>query len=276
MGDIILDNKKNALRKTINECKGEHTINRYLDICSIHPDFKKSIDLNSDYFYLDKITIQKLVRNADPTLDKEVITKELYDLIEIENKGIEVLRGQIYWIDFGKNTIGSEQGGIRPGLVIQNNIGNKFSTTVVVIAITTQIKKANNIPAHVLIDTLEYETGLEHNSIVLTEQIRTVDKQRIVGYIGECPYGLMKKIEKAFKIEFGIDDPVDIVGFIEYFAQKRNASEKLKIAIAVDMRDYFMHKGIDCINNVDKYIDNLKHVYIKNNKLCETLVPVLN
>jgi mRNA interferase MazF len=201
--------------------------------------------------------IQKIVKNAPDTLGKEKITNELYELIETKNKGLEVLRGQIYLVDFQNNTIGSEQGGVRPALVFSNNMGNKFGPTIVVIAITTQMEKANNIPAHVYIDRLEYNTGLSQNSIALTEQIRTVDKKRIISYIGECPYGLMKRIEKAFKIEFDID-PVDIVDFIEYFAKKRNVSNRLKIALANDMAEYFSDQNINYKNNVTVYVNQLK------------------
>jgi mRNA interferase MazF len=267
MGSITtLMDKKIKLKEIIVRCKGEYEINRFLDICSIPVDFLKTLSIKSDYFYLDKITIQKIVRNANPGLNKKVLTDEFYNLIECENKGIEILRGQLYWIDFGQNTIGSEQGGSRPALVMSNNLGNNFGTTVVVIALTTKMSKASNIPVHVLIDTLEYETGLEQDSIVLTEQIRTVDKKRILGYIGECPFGLMRKIEKAFKIQFGIDNPIDIVDFIEYFAKKRNASDKLKMALAVDFKEYCSEKGIDFKNNINNYTTELKYGYVSQNR----------
>jgi mRNA interferase MazF len=277
MGSIVtLVDKKIKLKEIINKCKGEYETNRFLDICSIPIDFLKTLSTRTEYFYLDKITVQKIVKNASPELNKETLANELYDLSDCENKGIEILRGQLYWIDFGSNPIGSEQGGTRPALVMSNNRGNGFGTTIVAIALTTKISKASNIPVHVLIDTLEYETGLEQDSVVLTEQIRTVDKKRILSYIGECPFGLMRKIEKAFKIEFGIDNPVDIIEFVEYFAKKRNASDKIKMAIAIDMKEYFSDKNIDYKNNVEVYIRDLKYGYLSQNRQEGTLMVAVN
>ena len=85
-----------------------------------------------------------------------------------------VKRGDVYFADLSP-VVGSEQGGVRPVLVIQNNIGNRFSPTVIIAAITAQIQKAK-LPTHVEIDAKRY--GFERDSVILLEQIRTIDKQR--------------------------------------------------------------------------------------------------
>ena len=90
-----------------------------------------------------------------------------------------VKRGDVYFADLSP-VVGSEQGGVRPVLVIQNNIGNRFSPTVIIAAITAQIQKAK-LPTHVEIDAKRY--GFERDSVILLEQIRTIDKQRLTDKI---------------------------------------------------------------------------------------------
>ena len=92
-----------------------------------------------------------------------------------------VKRGDIFYADLSP-VIGSEQGGIRPVIIIQNDIGNKYSPTVIVAAITSQINKAK-LPTHVEISSEEY--GLNRDSVVLLEQVRTLDKKRLKEKIGE-------------------------------------------------------------------------------------------
>src|SRR5574344_2442008 len=91
-----------------------------------------------------------------------------------------VKRGDMFYADLSP-VVGSEQGGIRPVLVIQNNMGNKYSPTVIVSAITSQINK-NKLPTHIELDSEEF--GLKSDSVVLTEQIRTIDKSRLKEKIG--------------------------------------------------------------------------------------------
>jgi mRNA interferase MazF len=265
---IGLIQKKMILKNIINECKGYYTINEFLDICSINPIvFKRTLDFKDNHFQIDKIIIQKIIKNADSSVNKTNLENRLYSLIEYEDKSLPIYRGQMYWIDFGKFTIGSEQGGTRPGLIIQNDIGNKFSPTVVAIAMTTNTNKANNIPVHVLINILEHETGLEKDSVVLTEQIKTVDKSRISGYIGECPFGLMKKIEDAFKMQYGISTPkVNIADFVAKFTNKLNVTDKFKIVLANEMKKYFEENNIEFESNVSEYISDLKKQYLTNMK----------
>ena len=88
----------------------------------------------------------------------------------------------IYYADLSKNTVNSEQGGIRPVIVIQNDIGNKYSPTLIVLPITSEIKK-ENMPTHCILHR-SIKNGLKVDSMVLAEQIRVIDKSRILDYIG--------------------------------------------------------------------------------------------
>lgn len=111
-----------------------------------------------------------------------------------------VKRGDVYFADLSP-VVGSEQGGIRPVLVIQNDIGNRFSPTVVVAAITAQIQKAK-LPTHVEIDAKRY--GFERDSVILLEQIRTIDKQRLTDKITHLDEEMMEKVDEALQISLGL------------------------------------------------------------------------
>ncbi|NWN94357.1 MAG: type II toxin-antitoxin system PemK/MazF family toxin, partial [Bacillus sp. (in: Bacteria)] len=107
-----------------------------------------------------------------------------------------VKRGDVYFADLSP-VVGSEQGGVRPVLILQNDIGNRFSPTVIVAAITAQIQKAK-LPTHVEIDAKRY--GLERDSVILLEQIRTIDKQRLTDKITHLDEEVMEKIDDALQI----------------------------------------------------------------------------
>jgi len=111
-----------------------------------------------------------------------------------------VKRGEIYFADLSP-VVGSEQGGVRPVLIIQNDIGNRFSPTVIVAAITAQIQKAK-LPTHVEIKAVK--NGLERDSVILLEQIRTLDKQRLTDKITKLDDKMMKEIDHALEISLGI------------------------------------------------------------------------
>lgn len=97
--------------------------------------------------------------------------------------------------------VGSEQGGVRPVLVIQNDIGNRFSPTVIVAAITAQIQKAK-LPTHVEIDAAE--GGFDRDSVILMEQIRTIDKQRLTDKITHLDDEMMRRVDDALQISLGL------------------------------------------------------------------------
>ena len=111
-----------------------------------------------------------------------------------------VKRGDVYFADLSP-VVGSEQGGVRPVLVIQNDIGNRFSPTVIVAAITAQIQKAK-LPTHVEIDAKRY--GFERDSVILLEQIRTIDKQRLTDKITHLDEEMMDKVDDALQVSLGL------------------------------------------------------------------------
>lgn len=115
---------------------------------------------------------------------------------------VEVKRGYIFFADLSP-VVGSEQGGVRPVLVIQNDVGNKYSPTVIIAAITSQIEKAK-LPTHVEVEANEY--GLEKDSVILLEQIRTIDKQRLQDKVTELDDRVMIKVNQALKISMGLID----------------------------------------------------------------------
>ena len=111
-----------------------------------------------------------------------------------------VKRGDIFYADLSP-VVGSEQGGVRPVLVVQNDVGNKFSPTVIISAITSQINKAK-LPTHIEITADEY--GLAKDSVILLEQIRTIDKKRLKERIGRLDDELMQMLDDALTISFGL------------------------------------------------------------------------
>ncbi|AND86027.1 PemK family transcriptional regulator [Clostridium tyrobutyricum] len=111
-----------------------------------------------------------------------------------------VKRGDIFYADLSP-VVGSEQGGIRPVIIIQNDVGNKYSPTVIVSAITSQINKAK-LPTHVEISSEAY--GLNKDSVVLLEQIRTLDKRRLKEKIGHMTDIDMKKVDNALLVSVGL------------------------------------------------------------------------
>ena len=111
-----------------------------------------------------------------------------------------VKKGDIFFADLSP-VIGSEQGGVRPVLVIQNDVGNKYSPTVIVAAVTSQINKAK-LPTHVEVGALG--NGLNKDSVVLLEQLRTIDKRRLNEKIGHVDEGLIGQVNEAIAISLGI------------------------------------------------------------------------
>lgn len=110
-----------------------------------------------------------------------------------------IKRGDIFYADLSP-VVGSEQDGIRPVLIVQNNLGNKYSPTVIVVAITTQ--KKTILPTHIPVQKEKY--GLPKNSIILAEQLRTLDKSRLKEKIGEFDSEIMNKVKEALKVSLNI------------------------------------------------------------------------
>ena len=111
-----------------------------------------------------------------------------------------VRRGDIFYADLSP-VVGSEQGGVRPVIIIQNDMGNKYSPTVICAAITSQINKAK-LPTHIEISADRY--GLVKDSVILLEQIRTIDKKRLREEIGGTDGSLMALVNKALAVSLGM------------------------------------------------------------------------
>ena len=111
-----------------------------------------------------------------------------------------VKRGDIFYADLSP-VIGSEQGGVRPVLIVQNDVGNRYSPTVIVAAITSQINKGK-LPTHIEISASEY--GLSKDSVILLEQIRTVDKKRLREKIGRLNDDVMADVDIAMQVDYSI------------------------------------------------------------------------
>ncbi|HMM06924.1 MAG TPA: type II toxin-antitoxin system PemK/MazF family toxin [Clostridiales bacterium] len=114
--------------------------------------------------------------------------------------GKAILRGEMYYADLSP-VLGSEQGGVRPVLIIQNNIGNKHSPTTIVAAITSKAITKTSLPTHHLLNS---SSKLDKESIVLLEQIRTIDKRRLKDYVGFLDQRDMKKIDVALALSVGL------------------------------------------------------------------------
>ena len=112
-----------------------------------------------------------------------------------------IKRGDIYYADLSP-VVGSEQGGVRPVLIVQNNVGNRYSPTVIAAAITSQINKAK-MPTHITVGAPNY--GLTKDSIILTEQIRTLDKRRLRERAGCIPPDDMRRVDEALGVSMGLE-----------------------------------------------------------------------
>ena len=114
---------------------------------------------------------------------------------------MDVHRGEVFYADLSP-VVGSEQGGVRPVLIVQNDVGNRYSPTVIAAAITSRQDK-NNLPTHIGIKA--ENCGLTKDSVVLLEQIRTIDKKRLKEHIGELDMPSMAKVNNALTISFGLN-----------------------------------------------------------------------
>ena len=112
-----------------------------------------------------------------------------------------IKRGELYYADLSP-VFGSEQGGVRPVLVVQNDIGNKYSPTIIAAAITSKLDKAK-LPTHIELNAIDY--GLVKDSVILLEQIRTIDKRRLKERIGALDDTVMKRVDLGLGISLGVD-----------------------------------------------------------------------
>ena len=110
-------------------------------------------------------------------------------------------RGDIFYADLSP-VVGSEQGGVRPVLIVQNNTGNRHSPTVIAAAITSQTGKAR-LPTHISLAAMS--SGLPKESVILLEQIRTLDKRRLREHMGRVDDAVMKRVDNAIAVSFGLN-----------------------------------------------------------------------
>ena len=118
----------------------------------------------------------------------------------MDTNGSPVKRGEIYYADLSP-VVGSEQGGMRPVLIVQNDVGNRHSPTVIAAAITSQQNKAR-LPTHIEISARTY--GLSKDSVVLLEQVRTLDKKRLREKMGSLDEQVMQRVDSAIAVSFGL------------------------------------------------------------------------
>ena len=126
-----------------------------------------------------------------------------------------VRRGDIFYADLSP-VIGSEQSGIRPIVVIQNDIGNKYSPTIIAVAITSKVK--NKMPTHIEIEGNKY--GLDKDSVILAEQIRTLDKKRLKEKVGKLDKATLGKVKRAIEISCGLRCNMTFKEYIKYINNK--------------------------------------------------------
>ena len=113
-----------------------------------------------------------------------------------------IKRGDIFYADLSP-VVGSEQGGIRPVIIVQNDVGNKYSPTVIAAAITSRMSKAR-LPTHIDIVGCAEEFGLAKDSVILLEQIRTIDKRRLREHMGRLDDAHMAMVDDAIAVSFGL------------------------------------------------------------------------
>ncbi|MBQ8203900.1 MAG: type II toxin-antitoxin system PemK/MazF family toxin [Clostridia bacterium] len=116
-----------------------------------------------------------------------------------------IKRGEIYYADLSP-VVGSEQGGVRPVLIVQNDVGNRYSPTVIAAAITSQRDKTE-LPTHIKLDA--ELSGLAKDSIVLLEQVRTIDKRRLKEKMGSLDGGAMNMVDRALYVSLGLNDTTE-------------------------------------------------------------------
>lgn len=165
-----------------------------------------------------------------------------------------IKRGDILYCDIGQG-VGSEQSGIRPCVVIQNDLGNKFSPTIIIAAITSKINKTV-LPTHIRINEDGNIIGLSSESIILCEQIRTLSKERIKGYIGRLRVEDLKKLNKSLDISIGSANSQE--------KKIKDVSTELKIKERIILES-LKRASVECINYL---LEDYKKTLILLKRVC--------
>ena len=116
---------------------------------------------------------------------------------------MNIKRGDLFYAALDETYVGSEQTGVRPVVIVPNDIGNEYSPTVIIAPITSKVNSKSIIPTHVFIKG--YKNRLKQNSLILTEQVRAIDKSRLKYYIGTLDLGELRRVDKSLIISLGID-----------------------------------------------------------------------
>lgn len=157
----------------------------------------------------------------------------------------DIYKGDIFYVNFD-NSVGSEQKGVRPAVVVQNNVGNKYSSTIIVAAITSKYKCSEGMPMHIFLPS--YRGILPEDSVILCEQIKTIDRSRLLSYKGKLEHNEIEKLNMALAISLGIDTK-DISDYFEKMSKYRHT-------LNVSNREY---SNLDLMCVLVLVCDNLQH-----------------
>ena len=226
------DIRLEQFKKLLDRAKGYNTITNFLDSCNVDPVYIGRLFTKKTFNFPDEESLKTIATKSNNKVSHSELMRVCgHTLSSLKPKStIEYHRGDIFYIDLGEG-VGSEQAGKRPCVVIQNDTGNKYSPTIIIAPVTKQIK---GLPLlHV---SVGQEEGLSETSIVLLEQIRTVDKLRVKGYIGHVTDNNMDKINKAYKISggvYGIFDEIDCDFKTRESMNRIDRSEKLSLLVGL-------------------------------------------
>jgi mRNA interferase MazF len=218
------------LLNVLEKIQGNQTIMEVAEKCYIRPTTLQNILLEKTKNKLSLEEIQRIWGNYEYKFS----LNELLQIFNYNNRTDIIVRGEIYWVDFGEGK-GSIQGGIRPAVITCNNMNNKFCPTINVAPITSSINK-KNIPSHVQIEGC----GLDKPSTILIEQTRTVNKTDLKGFIGYCDIDTLNKLDNAIKIQFDTkeqNNKFSMDDFLKYFISRQKLKDPTRLSNAL-MKEY--------------------------------------
>lgn len=157
---------------------------------------------------------------------------------------MNIKRGDLFYAALDETYVGSEQTGVRPVVIIQNDIGNEYSPTVIIAPITSKVNSKSIIPTHVFIKG--YKNRLKQNSLILTEQVRAIDKSRLKYYIGTLDLGELRRVDKSLIISLGIDlDKIKKEALHREGIEEKTefVTRKQIVSYGMVAREYLKHTG---------------------------------
>lgn len=219
-------NKK--LLEVVKRLQGTKTIKEFAMGCYIHPETFQNILLGKSK---NKLSLEEIQR-IWVKYEYKFSLNELLQIFNYNNRADIIVRGEIYWVDFGDSK-GSLQKNIRPAVITSNDKNNKFSPTVNVAPITSANKA--KIPSHVQIEGC----GLDKSSTILIEQTRTVNKTDLKGFIGYCDTDTLNKLNNAINIQFDTKEHKEFSmnDFLNYFISRQKLKDPTRLSNAL-MKEY--------------------------------------